>query len=95
LTNQFPKLKKNGSVEKKLDAPCETKLNFKQFISKNAAALYFLKLFEFRIVRFAEPVGLIHKAFRQIGAGGFYLKRLCGGAGQGKAYVNFQEHFCF
>ncbi len=95
MTNQIPKLKTTVSFKKTLDASHVIRLDFKQFIAKNGAGLRFLKLFEFRIVRLVKVVGLIHKAFRQIGAGGFYLKRLCGGAGQGKAYVNFQEHFCF
>jgi hypothetical protein len=109
MANNLPKLKTTSSFKTKLDTAHIINLNCLKFILKNAAGLRFLKLFEFRIVRFfyaaglrerqlhqgCAKVGLIHKAFRQIGAGGFYLKRLRDGVVLRKAYQSFQEHFCF
>ncbi len=89
MTNQIQKLKTTSSFKKKLDAVRRIVLVYRKFILKNAARLRFLKLFDFRIVRFfyaarlrerqlhqgCAKVGLIHKAIRQSGAKGFHLDR--------------------
>ncbi len=75
MTNQLQKLKTTNLIGTKFDTPRTNNLSYKKFISEDAAALHFLKLFEFEFVRFFySKVGLFKKAFRQIDAGGVYLE---------------------
>ncbi len=94
MTNQLQKLKTTNSFGTKFDTPRTNKINCLKFIEKDAAVLRFSKLFEFRITE-CFTLGLIRKAVRQIGVGGFYLNRLCDGVVLRKAYQSFQEHFVF
>jgi hypothetical protein len=96
LTNKFPKLKTTNRNGTKFDTACRISLSYSKFISEDAAALHFLKLFEFEFVRFFySKVGLFKKAFRQIEAGGFGLKRVARWCRARKGYQSFQEHFVF
>jgi hypothetical protein len=96
LTNQLQKLKTTNLIGTKFDTPRTNNLSYKKFISEDAAALHFLKLFEFEFVRFFySKVGLFKKAFRQIEAGGFGLKRVARWCRARKGYQSFQEHFVF
>jgi hypothetical protein len=109
LTNQLQKLKTTGSFKKKLDAARRIVLGFFQFIARNEAGLRFSKLFEFRIVRFfytatlckrllhqrCAKVGLIHKAFRQIGGQRLPFGKVYAAGLREKGLSKFSRTFLF
>ncbi len=109
MANNLPKLKTTSSFKKKLDAVRRIVLDCFKFIARNEAALRFSKLFEFRIVRFfytaglckrqlhlgCAKVGLIHKAFRQIGGWGLPFEKVARRCRAAKGLSKFSGTFLF